>query len=75
MIGGCGRVGQTIAAALEAERVPYICLDTNIDAILHMRQLGRPAYYGDASRAELLEKVGGANARAFVVDADARTGT
>jgi CPA2 family monovalent cation:H+ antiporter-2 len=67
VIGGCGRVGQVIADALEAEHVPYICLDTNIDAILHMRQLGRPAYYGDASRVELLEKVGGANARAFVV--------
>jgi CPA2 family monovalent cation:H+ antiporter-2 len=67
VIGGCGRVGQAIADALEAEQVPYICLDTNIDAILHMRQLGRPAYYGDASRAEMLEKVGGAQARAFVV--------
>jgi CPA2 family monovalent cation:H+ antiporter-2 len=67
VIGGCGRVGQMIAETLEAERIRYICLDTNIDAILHMRQLGRPAYYGDASREELLEKVGGAQARAFVV--------
>jgi CPA2 family monovalent cation:H+ antiporter-2 len=67
VIGGCGRVGQLIAEALEAEKVAYLCLDTSGDAVSRMRAMGRPAYFGDASRAELLEKIGGAQARAFVV--------
>ena len=67
VIGGCGRVGQLIAQALEAESVPYVCLDTDGDSIAQKREAGMPVYYGDASRPELLEKVGGARARAFVV--------
>jgi len=67
VIGGFGRVGQLIAQALEAESVPYVCLDTDGDSIAEKRASGFPAYYGDASRPELLEKVGGARARAFVV--------
>jgi CPA2 family monovalent cation:H+ antiporter-2 len=67
VIGGCGRVGQVIAEALDGESVPYVCLDTNGEAVSRMRKAGRPAYFGDASRSELLEKVGGARARAFVV--------
>ena len=34
------------------------------------REAGRPVYYGDASRRPMLEKVGGARARAFVVTSD-----
>ena len=67
IVGGCGRVGQLIVEALEAEKVPYVCLDTDGDAVAAMRKQGRPAYYGDATRDELLQKVGGASARAFVV--------
>ncbi|AXK79265.1 portal protein [Pseudolabrys taiwanensis] len=67
VIGGCGRVGQLIAEALEAEGIPYVCLDLNGEAVALMRRQGRPAYFGDACRTELLEKVGAQRARAFVV--------
>lgn len=67
VIGGCGRVGRLIAETLEAENVPYVCLDTNGENVTRMHEEGRPVYYGDASRAELLEKVGGGKATAFVV--------
>lgn len=67
VIGGLGRVGQLIAQTLEAENVPYVALDTNGDLIAHLRRERRAAYYGDASRPELLEKIGGERARAFVV--------
>ena len=45
-----------------------LCLDTNGDAISHMRER-RPAGLFRRRRAasELLEKIGGARARAFVV--------
>jgi CPA2 family monovalent cation:H+ antiporter-2 len=67
IIGGCGRVAQMVVQALEIENVPYVCLDTNHEAVAAMRRQGRPAYFGDATRPELLEKIGGAEARAFVV--------
>lgn len=67
VIGGCGRVGRLIAQALEAENVPYVCLDTDGENVGRMRAEKRSVYFGDAGRAELLEKVGGRRARAFVV--------
>jgi CPA2 family monovalent cation:H+ antiporter-2 len=67
VIGGCGRVGRLIAEALTAENVPFVCLDANGEAVNAMRKDGLPAYYGDSSRVELLERIGGTRARAFVV--------
>jgi CPA2 family monovalent cation:H+ antiporter-2 len=74
VIGGCGRIGQMIAAALEAEGVDYVCLDTNADAVADMRKAGKPVFYGDATRTEILERVGAGHARAFVVTIANRTG-
>jgi len=70
VIGGFGRVGRLIAQALEAENVPYVALDTNGELVTHMRLEHRPVFFGDAGRPELLERVGGARARAFVVTLD-----
>lgn len=67
VIGGCGRVGQLIARTLESEHVPYMALDTDGERVGRMRRKGLNVFFGDASRPELLEKVGGHNARAFVV--------
>lgn len=67
IIGGFGRVGQLVAQTLEAENVPYIALDTNGDLISHLHNGFAHAYYGDAARTELLERIGGERARAFVV--------
>lgn len=67
VIGGFGRVGRLVAEVLEAENVPYIALDADGDMIAHLRAKDRPVYFGDASRPELLTKIGAENARAFVV--------
>lgn len=67
VIGGFGRVGRLIAQALEAENVPYVGLDTNGELVARMRLEHRPVFFGDAGRPELLERVGAARARAFVV--------
>lgn len=72
VIGGLGRVGQLIMRALEAENVPYVGLDIDGDMIAHLRATGHAAYFGDAGRPELLEKVGGHRARAFVVTVNHR---
>lgn len=70
VIGGYGRVGQTVARLLEAEKIDYVALDNDAAAVARHRQHGRPVYFGDASRAELLRRVGAAHARAFVVTLD-----
>jgi CPA2 family monovalent cation:H+ antiporter-2 len=71
VIGGFGRVGQTVARLLEAEDVAFVALDTNGALVSEQRKRGYLVYFGDASRRELLERAGAARARAFVVTLDA----
>ena len=71
VIGGYGRVGQTIARLLVAENVPFVALDTNGELVAQARVRGETVYFGDASRPEFLERVGVAQARAFLVTVNA----
>jgi CPA2 family monovalent cation:H+ antiporter-2 len=67
IISGYGRVGQLIARMLESEHVPYIAFDTNSDTVrAHQKAPGR-VFFGDAGRAELLERAGARRARAFLI--------
>jgi CPA2 family monovalent cation:H+ antiporter-2 len=70
VIGGFGRVGETVASILTAEGIAYVGLDLNAELVARRRRAGRPVFYGDASRREMLERVGGSRARAFVVTTD-----
>lgn len=70
VIGGFGRVGQTIARVLDSENVPWVALDTNGAVVSEHREKGRMVYFGDSSRRELLERAGAKRARAFVVTLD-----
>ncbi len=71
IIGGYGRVGQTIGRLLKAENVPFVALDTNGDLVTEVSERGDKVYFGDAARAEFLERVGAAHARAFLVTVNA----
>jgi K+:H+ antiporter len=71
VIGGFGRVGQMIAQLLTAEKVPFVALDSNGELVSEHRKLGQAVYFGDAGRGELLDRIGGAHARAFVVTVNA----
>jgi CPA2 family monovalent cation:H+ antiporter-2 len=70
VIGGFGRVGQTIALMLEREHVRYIALDADPNCVAAQRRAGRSVYFADAGRAEILQRAGAARARAFVVTLD-----
>lgn len=72
VIGGYGRVGQTVGRLLAAENVPFIALDTNGEVVSECRKRGERCYFGDAGRPEFLARVGAARARAFVVTVNAR---
>jgi CPA2 family monovalent cation:H+ antiporter-2 len=67
VIAGFGRVGQLIGRALDANEVPYVALDGDAHLVERLRGQGAPAYFGDASRAELLERAGVDRATAVVV--------
>ena len=67
VIGGFGRVGQTVARVLDSENVPWIAFDTNGELVTEHREKQRPVYFGDASRHEILHHAGVRKARAFVV--------
>jgi CPA2 family monovalent cation:H+ antiporter-2 len=67
VIGGFGRVGQTIAKVLDSENVPWIAFDTNGTLVTEHREKNRPVYFGDASRHEILHHAGIKKARAFIV--------
>ncbi|MGD9847223.1 MAG: cation:proton antiporter [Variibacter sp.] len=71
IIGGYGRVGQLVGELLAAENIPYIALDADSETVKWHRQRGRPIYFGDAGRVEMLQRAGGAHARAFVVTVNA----
>ncbi|MEQ1887881.1 MAG: monovalent cation:proton antiporter-2 (CPA2) family protein [Alphaproteobacteria bacterium] len=70
IIAGFGRVGQTIAALLTVQKVPYVALDLNPHATSMQRQNGMPVYYGDVERPEVLERLGIGKAAALVLTID-----
>ncbi|HET9904742.1 MAG TPA: cation:proton antiporter [Xanthobacteraceae bacterium] len=71
VIGGFGRVGQIIASLLEAEKIPFVALDTDGALVTRERKAGRLVFFGDAARPEMLERAGVARAGAVVVTLDA----
>ena len=70
ILAGFGRVGQMLARILDREHVTYLALDMDGPAVGDHRSLGRPVFYGDASRIELLKRAGAQNAAAVVVTMD-----
>ncbi len=68
---GFGRVGQLVAAMLEAHDLAYLAVDSDPDAVRRFHTAGKPAVYGDARRHELLAGLGLDTASAIVVTIDA----
>jgi len=70
VIAGFGRVGAAVAARLRAENIPFLAVDLDPHLIIQARRLGEPVYYGDVTRAEILDAVHIERARALVVAMD-----
>ena len=71
IIVGYGRVGQLIGDMLESHHIPYLAVDSDANVVAAARRENKPAYFGDASRAEFLRNCGIERARAVVVTMDA----
>jgi len=70
IIVGYGRVGQTIGALLDAQEMSHVGIDRDPELVARFRGKGAGVFYGDASRPEMLRKVGVDRAGALVVTVD-----
>jgi len=70
IIAGFGRVGQIVARMIGARNIGATVLDHNPEHIERIRKFGFKAYYGDATRMDLLETAGIAEAKILVIALD-----
>ena len=64
---GYGRVGSTVAEALETFDIRYVALDNDPDVVRGLRERGIPCFYGDSTRPSLLHEAGARHAALAVV--------
>src|SRR6266566_1342041 len=67
VIAGYGLNGRNLAAALRAIHAPYLILELNAQTVRRARGQGEPAFYGDATREEILRALGIERARLLVI--------
>jgi monovalent cation:proton antiporter-2 (CPA2) family protein len=72
IIAGHGRYGMTVSRILSASGIRAVVLDHDAEQIDALRRFGYKVYYGDASRADLLEAAGAKEAEALVIAVDDR---
>jgi CPA2 family monovalent cation:H+ antiporter-2 len=70
IIAGFGRVGQLLAHILTEQGVRYIALENDARVAAQHSMQGLPVYFGNAARAELLNKVHAERASAIVLTMD-----
>jgi glutathione-regulated potassium-efflux system protein KefB len=70
VIAGFGRFGQITARILRAKGIPFTALDISAEQIETVKKFGSKAFFGDASRPEILDAAQTAKARAFVLAID-----
>ncbi|PWG62514.1 monovalent cation:proton antiporter-2 (CPA2) family protein [Sediminicurvatus halobius] len=70
IIAGFGRFGQIVGRVLRGLRIPYTVLEVNPEQVDLVRRYGNTAYYGDASRLDVLRSAGAEQARILVLAMD-----
>ena len=70
IIVGFGRVGKLVAQMLTRHDQPYVAIDADTDLVEDARREGYSAVFGNANRAEVLEKLGIARSPAVILTMD-----
>ena len=70
IVVGFGRVGRLVADMLASHRQPYVAVDSDADLIRDGQRKGYSVIFGDAGRAEALERLGAENATAVILTMD-----
>ncbi len=66
IIAGFSHFGSTVGRFLRANGVEATILDNNTDTVDLLRKMGFKVFYGDATRADLLESAGAAEAKILI---------
>ena len=67
IIGGYGFAGKQLASALSEAGVPFVIVELNVDNIREAAKAGHRACFGDITSAEVLYKLGVAQAKELVL--------
>jgi len=67
IVAGYGLNGRNLSAALRSINAPYLIVELNAQTVRKARAEGEPAFYGDATREEILRALGIDRARLFVI--------
>ena len=70
IVVGYGRVGQMLGSVLAGQELPHVGLDVDAELVARFRAAGSSIFFGDASRPDMLRKVGVDRAAALVVTMD-----
>lgn len=70
LVIGFGRVGRLVASMLTTHGRSYRAIDADVDAVSSARRDGFSVLFGDASRTEMLDRLGLSNAAAVVLTMD-----
>lgn len=70
VIVGQGRVGQLLAEVFEKQSVTYIGIEHDAQLVARLVKAGKPVYYGNAARLDLLHKLHMSTATALIVTMD-----
>lgn len=70
VIAGFGRYGQIVARILRGKKIPFTALDISAEQVELVKRFGAQAFYGDASRPEILDAAQIGKARALVLAID-----
>ena len=58
IVCGFGRVGQIICQMLDAQKIPYLALDLDVNAVMMGREMGFNVAYGDTTSRDVLTEFG-----------------
>lgn len=72
IVAGVGRFGQIVCRLLRANNIPSVALDHALEQVENLHRIQLKSYFGDATRIQLLETAGIAEARLLVVAIDDR---
>ncbi|SFD55261.1 cation:proton antiporter domain-containing protein [Massilia yuzhufengensis] len=70
IIAGFGRVGQQLAKLLGEQNIPFVAFECDAKLVSRLHAEGKPVYFGNASRPELLRRVHAGEAPAIVLTMD-----
>lgn len=70
IVVGCGRVGRLVAQMLDRHGKPYVAVDPDADLVERNKREGFHAVFGNASRMDVLERLGLADAPAVILTMD-----